>query len=84
MTRTLRSARRRVMGSAAAFLLALLVVATPLWWFGPHPLQIVGESLDVLEAINLAAGPMLEDGQRKHRVVGQEHLVGVDEPLGFG
>ena len=55
MTRTLRRARRRVMGSAAAFLLVLLVVATPLWWFGPHPLQIVGELLDVLSGERLVA-----------------------------
>ena len=55
MTRTLRSARRRVMGSAAAFLLVLLVVATPLWWFGPHPLQIVGELLDMLSGERLVA-----------------------------
>jgi ABC-type uncharacterized transport system permease subunit len=55
VTRTLRSARQRVMGSAAAFLLALLVVATPLWWFGPHPLQIVGELLDMLSGERLVA-----------------------------
>ena len=55
MTRTLRSARRCVVGSAAAFLLVLLVVATPLWWFGPHPLQIVGELLDVLSGERLVA-----------------------------
>ena len=55
MTHTLRSARRRVVGSAAAFLLVLLVVATPLWWFGPHPLQIFGELLDVLSGERLIA-----------------------------
>ncbi len=43
------------MGSAAAFLLVLLVVATPLWWFGPHPLQIVDELLDVLSGERLIA-----------------------------
>ena len=43
------------MGSAAAFLLILLVVATPLWWFGPHPLQIVGELLDMLSGERLVA-----------------------------
>ena len=43
------------MGSAAAFLLVLLVVATPLWWFGPHPLQIVGELLDGLSGKRLVA-----------------------------
>ncbi len=55
MTRTLRSARRRVVGSAAAFLLVLLVVATPLWWLGPHPLQIVDELLNVLSGERLIA-----------------------------
>jgi hypothetical protein len=55
VTRTLRSARRRVVGSAAAFLLVLLVVATPLWWLGPHPLQIVDELLNVLSGERLIA-----------------------------
>jgi hypothetical protein len=35
--------------------LVLLVVATPLWWFGPHPLQIVDELLDVLSGERLIA-----------------------------
>jgi hypothetical protein len=42
-------------GSAAAFLLVLLVVATPLWWLGPHPLQIVDELLNVLSGERLIA-----------------------------
>ena len=43
------------MGSAAVFLLVLLLVVTPLWWFGPHPLQIVGELLDGLSGKRLVA-----------------------------
>ena len=55
MTRTLRSARHRVMGSAAVFLAVLGVVATLLWWFGPHPLQIVDQLLNVLSGERLIA-----------------------------
>jgi hypothetical protein len=42
-------------GSAAVFLAVLGVVATLLWWFGPHPLQIVDELLDVLSGERLIA-----------------------------
>jgi len=44
-----------VVGSAAVFLAVLGVVATLLWWFGPHPLQIVDELLNVLSGERLIA-----------------------------
>jgi hypothetical protein len=42
-------------GSAAVFLAVLGVVAALLWWFGPHPLQIVDQLLNVLSSERLIA-----------------------------